>query len=1322
MNAKLVLCLSIVAMVSPAAWAIIAGFNADIHMDIPGGIANDFHIEGKLISGTVGGGWSSPPTLVGHIDDKFPNFVYVIHSDPTSPEQNEYFFKADWSGAPYKYCDILHLGLFFDLECHNLVIELVGWWTFNGQRLGGFNGGTIPLSGFIVQDQVEQGQQRMRILNDSQRGGGGGIGIGIPLEVQQLQLVSMSREMAMEMFGGSLENIFPELRLGGLQEQLPWIPIANSRGPINPDNPLQFIPDSFFDIFLEGSMGPGGSHLFPIEPMQIQPGGVLLSRMLVRFLNNAQEPDFRWVWHMHEAHSGDLGDAPDSTNSFGAPMTAYPFPGPGIIPANYPTVYLAGSPPFGPLHRQPQAVAFLGPMVSTEMEADIGPDMDGVNNILPPPNQPDMDGFDDCLPGFPIPLNWCQQNQFPFLVTVFNPQMQMFANVWFDWNMDGDWDDIVQCPTGAAPVPEWAVQNFPVPMIPGTNPVMTPPFMAWWPLGQVDQPTGQLWMRITLSEQPWIPPMPPFIVGYGGSGPQRGYQFGETEDYIMPVKGGPLLDFGDAPDTAAAPGYPTLAVNNGAFHVITNLQMGNNIDPEPDGQPNGAATGDDNNGLDDEDGVGFGPLAVGMPAFLAVSTNGAGILQAWFDFNGNNSWGDPGEQVAADVLIPGPGGHTVNFTVPASAIVGKTYARFRFSSQRGLPFWGVAFDGEVEDYQVEIHKSAVEIDNYNDVAAEIELIGPDGTTQPIPADGTASMNVYFEGPADGDANDSDGDGRDDVKTEMTALNLAGTSPLGAFSVKLRAAPASMGEMEETANNTVGRLDVPPFAPAGTIDSFFDIFVEVDLGGNKYTTAKPLTVRGDLTHKPAAPCDVLIGQNREELIDAAGNRTGYLIKLAELILVRCRMDWGDAPDSYFLPGYPTLAMNNGARHEIDPKVFLGDRIDPERDGQPNATATGDDLNKLDDEDGVKFLTWPLVPGKWAKIEVKASVAGLLYGWIDYGADNSWAQPGDTVFNPKPLVAGVQTIPFFVPITAKPNCASFARFRFTRSTVAIGYDGYADNGEVEDYQVMIGENCGIKWVQRPDLTPMGIDIRVDNSDGRLRTLADDFLCTSTDKITDVHLWGSKLKDRPLGKPPMIRKIHLSIHSDDPVGPEGTDPQNGWSKPDQLLWQMDFSPADFTMTLAAKIEEGEFWWDLAQDGLLIPAGDTEVWRIDIKIDPEKAFLQEGSKEKPVVYWLDIRAEMMQEPDAEPYTFGWKTRQWPDHYNDDAVMALGSELPMFWHELRYPPQHPYFESHQNSIDMAFAITAREFCCGSADLNCDGFVDILDFAIFASQWLQVAP
>lgn len=70
----------------------------------------------------------------------------------------------------------------------------------------------------------------------------------------------------------------------------------------------------------------------------------------------------------------DLGDAPDSSNSIaGSPaMTAYPATG---TQAFYPTVYVAGSPPHGPLHRWPVAVAHLGPVVTFEIEADIGPEM-----------------------------------------------------------------------------------------------------------------------------------------------------------------------------------------------------------------------------------------------------------------------------------------------------------------------------------------------------------------------------------------------------------------------------------------------------------------------------------------------------------------------------------------------------------------------------------------------------------------------------------------------------------------------------------------------------------------------------------------------------------------------------------------------------------------------------------------------------------------------------------------------------------------------------------------------------------------------------------
>jgi len=66
------------------------------------------------------------------------------------------------------------------------------------------------------------------------------------------------------------------------------------------------------------------------------------------------------------------------------------------------------------------------------------------------------------------------------------------------------------------------------------------------------------------------------------------------------------------------------------------------------------------------------------------------------------------------------------------------------------------------------------------------------------------------------------------------------------------------------------------------------------------------------------------------------------------------DFGDAPDIYF-----TKLVNNGARH-TNTGLKMGPQIDVEMDGQPNGTATGDDLANLDDEDGV---WWPFnfVPG-------------------------------------------------------------------------------------------------------------------------------------------------------------------------------------------------------------------------------------------------------------------------------------------------------------------------------------------------------------------------
>ena len=222
---------------------------------------------------------------------------------------------------------------------------------------------------------------------------------------------------------------------------------------------------------------------------------------------------------------------------------------------------------------------------------------------------------------------------------------------------------------------------------------------------------------------------------------------------------------------------------------------------------------------------------------------------------------------------------------------------------------------------------------------------------------------------------------------------------------------------------------------------------------------------------------------------------------------------------------------------------------------------------------------------------------------------------------------------------------------------------------------GEN--VKWIQQPDLSPAGIDIRVDSGDDRLRVLADDFRCTEPSFLTDVHFWGSWLED----KKGEIEKIRLSIFTDDPVGPGGSDPANNFSKPDKLLWEMDFGRGEFTEELAAVVEEGEYFWDAPQGELIFP-GDKEVWEYTIKIPQALAFEQIGTEKEPVVYWLAIAVNLV-EPDSQ---FGWKTRTWPEHFNDDAVIG-----PDPWIELRYPRGHPYADQQPNSIDMAFALTFEQ-------------------------------
>ena len=230
----------------------------------------------------------------------------------------------------------------------------------------------------------------------------------------------------------------------------------------------------------------------------------------------------------------DLGDAPDSGGERHSRMTAYASGPHGTVDAHFPTVFHdTEGRPAGPLHLDPLAVAHLGEAVTLEAEADTGADEDGINNIDPAADKADQDGGDDGVV-FPVLMPQCGWASFEYLVNVIDPEVDLWVNVWCDFNRDGDWDDSTatnpEMGCGAADVSEWAVQNqllFDLPA--GLHKIQAPAFMAWHP----EKGPEKIWMRITLSELPWRGGENPGVVGNGGSGPFDGHAIGETEDYVF---------------------------------------------------------------------------------------------------------------------------------------------------------------------------------------------------------------------------------------------------------------------------------------------------------------------------------------------------------------------------------------------------------------------------------------------------------------------------------------------------------------------------------------------------------------------------------------------------------------------------------------------------------------------------------------------------------------------------------------------------------------------------------------------------------------------
>ncbi len=210
----------------------------------------------------------------------------------------------------------------------------------------------------------------------------------------------------------------------------------------------------------------------------------------------------------------DLGDAPDSTNNVSLAMTAYP-----SKLAQFPTVYGGGSPPYGPMHRNASLKFLLGYNITAEEEADNGPDADGVSNINPILNRANQDRGDDGLRR-PVMFRHCVPTTLSYRISLLAPgPTTIYVNVWADWDRSGRWGELHDC--NGLPAPEWVVKNQPLHLNgPGVFNLRTPIFLPY--NEHAEQP---LWLRLTISERK--------ALWADGGGPALGWEYGETEDYLI---------------------------------------------------------------------------------------------------------------------------------------------------------------------------------------------------------------------------------------------------------------------------------------------------------------------------------------------------------------------------------------------------------------------------------------------------------------------------------------------------------------------------------------------------------------------------------------------------------------------------------------------------------------------------------------------------------------------------------------------------------------------------------------------------------------------
>jgi len=220
--------------------------------------------------------------------------------------------------------------------------------------------------------------------------------------------------------------------------------------------------------------------------------------------------------------------------------------------------------------------------------------------------------------------------------------------------------------------------------------------------------------------------------------------------------------------------------------------------------------------------------------------------------------------------------------------------------------------------------------------------------------------------------------------------------------------------------------------------------------------------------------------------------------------------------------------------------------------------------------------------------------------------------------------------------------------------------------------LGDPYKMQTPQLPGMWDISWTTRYLTGVGWLREpLADDWRCSQSGAVSDIHFWYSWRGDLPLGA--HIDRIGVQIRADD-------NSSGGFKKPGTTLWSTIVYPGQFTTRQYGTWEQGFYFpaWDYQG---WYPDDHQKVYQINIENISNPFYQSAGT-----VYWLQLTAWTSPDagppPEPPPYpppgdpNIGWKTSG-AGVLSNAVYMNNGA-----WYKLPNPETMTYPQ------DLAFVIT----------------------------------